>query len=108
MAGNRLGPRGWYSYTSDTDDVYAIYTDVDLATAGGLTPATAGTEEKPSRLQPRYLVLKSIAGRPTTKRLIVNSDNALYETGGSVTVEGESFTITGRVGEQFTFPQYSV
>lgn len=108
MAGNRIGPRGWFNYTSDTDETYAIFTDVDLATAGGLTAATAGTTEKPRRLQCRYLVLKSTVGTRTTKRLIVNADNALYSDGGSIVVEGESFVVTGRVGEQYTFPQYAV
>lgn len=108
MAGNRQGPRAWYSYTSDTGTVYAIFTDIDLAAAAGLTAAVLGTPEKPSRLTPRYLTLKSITGSLTSKRLICNASNSNYSNGGQVTVDGEVFQVTGRVGEKLTFPQLAV
>lgn len=108
MPGNRLGPRGWFRYVDDIGNALAIFTDVDLATAAGLQAAVIGTPEKPQRLEPRYIVLKSITGSPTTKRLICLANFDVYENGGVVSIDGESFRATGRVGEQYTFPQLAV
>lgn len=108
MAGNRSGPRGWYGYVDDLGDTYAIFTDVDLATAAGLAAAVLGTPETPRRLEPRYVVCKSIAGSPTQRRLICNPTNTVYQNGGVVTIDGEQFRATGRVGEKYTFPQLAV
>ena len=104
MAGNRLGPRGWYRYVADDAEVYAIYTDVDLATAAGLELAVIGTPETPRRLEPRYIVLKADSGAAAGKRLICNTDNNVFIGGGGVTIDGELFRATGRVGEKKSFP----
>lgn len=105
MPGNRLGPRAWYRYVADDGEVYAIYTDVDLGEAAGLTAALIGTPEKPSRLVPRYVVLRSQAGTLTGKRMIVNVDNDIFINGGVATIDGEAFLATGRVGEKKSFPR---
>lgn len=107
MAGNTLGPRGRYQYESDTGEIYNISTDVDLATAAGLTASAAGTgSAKPTRLKPRVVHLQAtIAGRLVRKQLIVNPDNALYDTdtSGTVTIDTTVFTSTGRRGESLSF-----
>jgi hypothetical protein len=108
MAGNRSGPRGWYRYVDDIGNVWAIFTDVDLAEAGGLTPALIGTNEKPQRLQPRYLVAKSVAAPATNRRIVCLANFDLYENGGVINIDSEAFRVTGRVGEQYTFPQLAV
>lgn len=108
MAGNRSGPRGWFAYVDDLGDTYAIFTDVDLANAAGLSPAVLGTPEKKTRLQPRYVVAKSIAGTPTSRQVICNPTNTVYANGGVLTIDGEQFRATGRVGEKYTFPQLAV
>lgn len=107
MAGNTLGPRGKYAYTSDTGEVYNITTDVDLATAGGLTASTSGTgSAKPTSLSLRRVFCQAtIGGKIVRKALVVNADSALYDTDASstVTIDGTSFTTTGRKGESLSF-----
>jgi hypothetical protein len=107
MAGNTLGARGRYAYTSDTGEVYNITTDVDLATAAGLPAATAGTgSAKPTSLDLRKVFCQAtIAGRIVRKALTVNADSALYDTDASatVTIDTVVFTTTGRKGESLSF-----
>lgn len=107
MAGNTLGARGRYAYTSDTGEVYNITTDVDLATAVGLSPATVGTgSAKPSGLSLRKVHCQAtIGGKIVRKSLTVNADSALYDTDspGTVTIDTVSFTTTGRKGESLSF-----
>lgn len=107
MAGNTLGPRGKFAYTSDTGEIYNITTDVDLATAAGLPAATPGTgSAKPTSLSLRGVYCQAtIGGRIVRKRLPVNEDSALYDTDSSstVTIDGTVFTTTGRQGESLSF-----
>lgn len=107
MAGNTLGARGRYAYTSDTGEVYNIVTDVDLATAAGLPAATAGTgSAKPTSLSLRRVFCQAtIAGRVARKALVVNADSPLYDTdaAGTVTIDGTVFNTTGRKGESLSF-----
>ena len=106
MAFNTLGPRGRYEYTSDTGNTYTIETDVDLATAAGLTPA--GSPEAPplpKGLSPRVVFVQAtVAGRLARKNLIVNADSALYtDSRQTVTIDGTQGTTTGRKGESLSF-----
>lgn len=107
MAGNTLGPRGKYAYTSDTGEVYNITTDVDLATAAGLPASTAGVgSAKPTSLSLRVVFCQAtIGGRLVRKSLPVNADSPLYDTDASttVTIDGTVFTTTGRKGESYSF-----
>lgn len=107
MAGNTLGPRGRYAYTSDTGEVYNITTDVDLATAAGLSASTPGTgSAKPTQLSLRKVFCQAtIAGQIVRKALTVNADSALYDTdaASTVTIDGTVFTTTGRKGESLSF-----
>lgn len=107
MAGNTLGARGKYAYTSDTGEVYNITTDVDLATAAGLPAATSGTgSAKPAGLSLRRVFCQAtIGGKIARKALVVNADSALYDTdaSGTVTIDTVVFTTTGRKGESLSF-----
>lgn len=107
MAGNTLGPRAKYQYVSDTGDIFNIRTDVDLATAAGLTPSVAGTgQAKPGELSPRRVFCQAtIAGALVRKALIVDIDSPLYATttAQTVTIDGTVFTTTGRKGETLSF-----
>lgn len=104
---NTLGPRGRYQYVSDTGEIYNITTDVDLATAAGLTPAVAGTgSAKPTQLSLRKVFCQAtVGGRLVRKGLTVNADSPLYDTDASTTVviDGTTFTTTGRKGESLSF-----
>lgn len=107
MAGNTLGPRGYYTYTSDSGVNYNILTDTDLATAMGLTPGVSGNPQLPRRFYPRIVYAEAtIGGRLVRKRLVAGTnDNTVYAAEGSttVTVDGQTFTTTGRRGEKVTF-----
>lgn len=103
MPGNRIGPRGRYDYESDDGTTYVIRTDADLATAGGLVANTTGGTPKPTGFQPRGVYAQASDG---ARRFIVcNLDSTIYDTSSSttVTIDGESFTTTGRRGEKLTF-----
>lgn len=106
-AGNTLGQRGRYAYTSDTGEIYNITTDVDLATAAGLPAATAGTgSAKPARLGLRKVFLQGTVGGVTVRKsLTVNPDSTLYNTDApsTVTIDTVVFTTTGRKGESLSF-----
>lgn len=107
MAGNRLGPRTTVAYTSDTGEVYAITTDVDLATAAGLSAAVVGTQSKPSRFDPRGVWAESVAAPKARRFIICNTGSSIYEADSStpITIDGEAFVTTGRIGERFSFPK---
>lgn len=107
MAGNTLGPRAKYQYVSDTGDVFNIRTDVDLATAAGLTASAAGVgSAKPGELEPRRVFCQAtINDKLVRKALIVDIDSPLYatDTSSTVTIDGTVFTTTGRKGESLSF-----
>lgn len=107
MAGNTLGPRAKYQYVSDTGDIFNIRTDVDLATAAGLTASAAGVgSAKPGELEPRRVFCQAtINDKLVRKGLIVDIDNPLYatDTSATVTIDGTVFTTTGRKGESLSF-----
>lgn len=106
MAGNRLGPRETYLYTSDTGTVYRIETDASLGTAGGLTVADSGTGSMPpSRFEPRFVWCVSNAAPFARRKVICDVDFAGYATSvpTAVTIDGEAFTTTGRIGERLQF-----
>lgn len=107
MAGNTLGPRERVAYTSDSGAIWNLDTDANLADASGLPAATAGAgQRKPSRAKPRCVFLTgSVGGVIVRKELVVNADNALYDTtsSGTVVIDTVTFTSTGRRGETLTF-----
>lgn len=107
MAGNTLGPRQRVAYTSDSGEIYNLDTDANLADAAGLPAATPGTgQRRPSRFKPRVVFVEALVGGVLArKELIVNADNALYDTtaSGTVVIDTVTFTSTGRRGETLTF-----
>lgn len=104
MAGE-LGGRSAYRYVSDKGTAYEIYTRDALATAAGLTPVTAGSlPGKPVMLKPRHVWgIHLNAGRDLKQKLICNTSFGGFLNGGSFTVAGTSFQITGRVGEKESY-----
>lgn len=107
MAGNRLGPRGRFQYTSDTGDIYNITTDVDLAAAGGLSVAVAGAgQAPPRRFKPRGVYAQNSVGGVLARRFVIcDADAAFYSTTSpsNITIDGEVFSTTGRRGETLSF-----
>lgn len=107
MAGNRLGPRGRFQYTSDNGVVYNVETDADLATAGELDAAVPGAgQAPPRRFKPRGVYCQSTGVGPLARRFVIcNDDFAGYATtaASNITIDGEVFITTGRRGESLTF-----
>lgn len=111
MPGNRLGSKSKYVYTNDFGDEYLLTLDDDLVlTNSGLTVAPAGTTAQPApkRFQPRGVYVQQfIAGQGNARKFLVAGTPAagLYATNSpqDVTIDGETFTSTGRRGERQTF-----
>lgn len=116
MAGNRLGPREKYLYTSDGGATYVLETDQDLAIAGfgagaaapvAFDPETPGAAvSPPRRFRPRGVYVQSntdgarkfvIAFDPTaTAYARLNSASYSFDTEAG-------WVSTGRTGERLTF-----
>lgn len=106
MPFNTLGPRGRYIYTTDTGVDYTVETDVDLATAAGLTAAVAPEPPlKPSNIKPRVVFVQAtVGGAIRRKDLIVNADSTLFtDSRQAVTIDGTAGSTTGRRGERVSF-----
>lgn len=103
LNGNRLGPRGVFTYTSDAGLSYKVRTDVDNATAGGFVAAT-NEDDLPRGMKMRYLNVQFVDGAKTyRKRLycaIPNDAPYNANTGTNVTIDGAAWKITGKVGEK--------
>lgn len=107
MAGQTLGTRSFYAYTSDSGTVYSLLLDDTLAAIGGLT-ADDSNPSPPRRFRPRCVFVEGVvSGGIARKRIVCSQTAALYdsETSGSVTIDGVSFSSTGRRGESLSFPR---
>lgn len=116
--GNRSGPKGKYQYITDSGKKIKLRMDKDLATAIGLTASQPGDVTKPDYFTPRGIYCQRAVpqapdgagtGEGVTylarKFIPCNADSQYYKTdeGKDITIEGETFQITGRVGERQTF-----
>ena len=111
MAGNLLGNKSKYGYTDDRGVERRITRDDDLATAGELVILLAAGQSLPGLekgQEPRGVWVQAttaVNGRYPRKFIICNTDAALWTAAGptAVTIDGVSFTSTGRVGEKQRF-----
>lgn len=105
--GNRLGPRSFFTYTTDNGEEFKILQDESVANAVGNTAAgsslprlaTSGTIP----VECRYILLQGVSDTSIKKKVIIgDSDNALFNSLNSqqVTINNVAFTTTGRVGEK--------
>ena len=117
-SGNRSGPRGKYKYTTDSGKVIRLTMDKDLATAAGLVAPPADAVTKPLGFRPRGVYCQRAApqapdgagtGEGATylarKFIPCEANAAFYKTDSAqdLTIDGEVFQITGRVGERQSF-----
>lgn len=104
MAGNTLGVRRYYKYTSDTGTDYSILTDKNLGDAAGLELAD-GFPPVPRRFKPRAVFCEAtIEGVKVRKALICQGDSTLYADGSQdVVIDGTTFKTKGRRGEALTY-----
>lgn len=104
MAGNTLGSRTLYRYFTDSGEQGVYLTDTDLGLAIGATPA-AGSDPRVTLygLTKRYVLCENGDGSVRKRVVVPTADNTSFLAGGTLTIDGMSFIITGRVGEKQTF-----
>lgn len=104
MAGNTLGPRTLFRYFTDNADQGVYLTDRDLGLAVGATPA-AGSDPRITLygLRKRYVLCENADGSVKKRVVCPRIENDKFINGGTLTIDGETFIITGRVGESQTF-----
>lgn len=104
MAGNTLGARKLYVYTADDGTEGVYLTDENLGTAIGATPATSSDPRVTLYgLSKRYVLAENADGTLRKKIVVPTNDDTQFLNGGTLTIDGTSFVITGRVGEKQTF-----
>lgn len=110
MAGNILGRRSYYNYESDSGDTFSILTDDSLAAAAGLV-AGASNQAPPRRFQPRVVFVEGNFGGQVKRKSVIIGDplNAAYasNTTSDLVIDGLTYQVTGRRGEQVSFPRNS-
>ncbi len=119
MAGNRLGNRARVIYEGEeAGKVYILQIDASFVIAGAGTGAAAPTVFNPSspptgidycpspkRFKPRVVFAQSASGDATKTIVCCSAESDLYATTlpKNVTIDGETFTTTGRRGEKLSF-----
>lgn len=107
MAGNILGGRSYYAYTSDSGDLYSTVMDDSLAEAVGAVKSTLNPA-LPRRFKPRgvYCEVKTAVGVKRKFIIVPTPDGAEYATNTTTQVEidGLTYQTTGRRGEKMSFP----
>ena len=106
--GNVLGPRGTFTYEAGNGVTYNISLDrsVSLAVGNALSTNAALpviTSSGVIPLSPRYILIKSVDEPSKRKRVIIGDPtNSMFASAASsnVTINGEVFVVTGRVGEK--------
>lgn len=112
-AGNVLGKRATFTYTTDGNEEVVFQQDRSVGLAIGNTLATAST--RPTSVNGRYLrgryVLVQGKTDPSLKKRIIcgTADNSAFAAEGSteLTINGVEYVTTGRVGEAVSFLRVS-
>jgi len=109
MAGNSLGPRKPYVYTTDDGKTTILLLDETIAslTGTGLVPYTNQTPDLPAtyRFTPR-IVYWEADDKSIRKRVTCGTVSAaIYAktVSTALTIDGTAGRITGRVGEKLSF-----
>lgn len=106
MAGNTLGQRRYYEYTSDTGAKYTYLTDKDLGDAVSATESTANPP-MPRRFKPRGVYAQAEINDNLVRKFVIcpSKTTAAYNKSVSsdITIDGETFKTTGRRGETMSF-----
>lgn len=111
MPGQRLGKKAKYKYVMDDGTEIRLVLDETLGNLAGtgLTAVTTADilQNRPSNFKPRAVYVQAIDadGNVARKRIACNPDGTLYKsnTEQNVTIDGETFQSTGRVGESYSF-----
>jgi hypothetical protein len=105
--GHTLGPKESVQYVADNGSTYLLKTSPDLviSNSGAVIGTVGGVA--PKGFKPRAVFAQAtIGGKIVRKRLICfTTASTLYATSTPqvVTIDGEAFTTTGRLGERQRF-----
>lgn len=104
MAGNTLGERSYFAYTSDTGQAFKYLTDDDLGEAVGATPNDTNPD-LPRRFKPRGVYVQHPDTGQRKFLICPTLANTVYAANASqtVSIDDEDFKTTGRKGEQVSF-----
>lgn len=111
MPGQRLGAKKKYKYTMDDGTDIRLTLDETLGAIAGTGLAEVTTadnvQNKPTNFVPRRTYVQAIDadGKVARKGIVCQADGALYASNveQNVTIDGETFQSTGRVGEKYSF-----
>lgn len=105
--GNRLGPRSFFTYTTDNGEEFKVLQDESVANAVGNDPAGTGLPRLATSgtipVTCRYVLLQGVTDESIKKKVIIGDpDNEIFNTlsASTVTINNVSFVTTGRVGER--------
>lgn len=105
MAGNTLGVRRYYKYTTDKDIVHSYLTDKDLGDAvSGELDDTSPPFRK--RFKPRGVYCEAVIDGTKHRKFVVvpKTSNAVWaDTSKDISIDGKTFKTTGRKGESMSF-----
>lgn len=103
MAGNLLGERRYYEYIDDAGNGFKYLTDQSLGQAVGATENDTNPD-LPRRFSPRILYAEGPNGE-RKKVIVPTADNTAYarNTSTNLTIDGLTFSTTGRRGEKVSF-----
>lgn len=106
MAGNTLGARRYYAYTSDSGQQYKYLTDQNLGEAVGAV-LNDTLPDLPRRFKPRGVRVEGDVDGDLVRKFLICplTTSAPYAAQGSTTVsiDETDFKTTGRRGERATF-----
>jgi len=94
-----LGGRDFYTYTSDDGNDYTVHISDALAASGGFSASSSDKVDYPRGWKMRHVYGEQTDG---TRIAIPVADPgfALFVTGGSTTVYGQSYDCGGGIGEK--------
>jgi hypothetical protein len=103
------GSKKWMAYTSDTDDLYAVFINEDIGEALGFIDITSANDNipvKPAGLEMRVINCVSANGKVRARYPCGAPSEEIYSEGGTIKVPrkgsatGLVLTVTGVTGEK--------
>lgn len=111
--GNRLGPRKYFDYDTDDGESFMMLLDESVASALGNTLSTITLTRLPRTSRRPYIPRSVLLEDPVSgarKEVVVGDPDSTFmtlETSVNVQINGVSWNVVGRKGEQKFMPSVS-